>query len=201
MPSNRLTTFPGYCAGPSIAIDDSNRVHIAWEDSREGNEEIFYKRQESGAWTADERLTDAIGASSVPVIACEPHGRVCVAWCDLRTGSAEIMARQTRSVSAAEPAGMPEPLRTISLSPNPFEHSVLFRIANPGRSCPVIHLRILDLSGRAVWTTCRDTNDAGPTQLEWDARDDAGRSVGPGVFLYQISQGNRVMSGRVVHIR
>jgi|GEM_PF-3772534 len=43
--SDARLTFDSYdSTNPSIATDDQNRVHVAWEDTRDGNREIYYKR-------------------------------------------------------------------------------------------------------------------------------------------------------------
>ncbi len=40
----RLTFDPADSGDPSLALDSNNNVHIAWDDYRDGNYEIYYKR-------------------------------------------------------------------------------------------------------------------------------------------------------------
>lgn len=86
----RLTDAMGNSYTPSIAVSGNN-VHIAWHDSRDGNEEIYYKRSTDGGttWSAGTRLTDAAGNSALSAIAVFGDN-VHVAWQDPRDGNWEI---------------------------------------------------------------------------------------------------------------
>lgn len=42
-PDTRLTSYPGRSNRPSIAVSGDN-IHVAWQDSRDGNFEIYYKK-------------------------------------------------------------------------------------------------------------------------------------------------------------
>ena len=51
-PDTRLTFDGAWSAYPSIATDSQNMVHVVWEDERDGNYEIYYKRGNQAAkWT------------------------------------------------------------------------------------------------------------------------------------------------------
>ncbi|MBN1762131.1 MAG: hypothetical protein JW878_03490 [Methanomicrobia archaeon] len=45
----RLTTDSADSSYPAIAVDNTNCIHITWEDLRDGNEEIYYKNNCGGA--------------------------------------------------------------------------------------------------------------------------------------------------------
>ena len=55
---------------PAIAVDGLN-IYVVWQDSKTGNNEIFFKRSVDGGvtWTADKRLTKNAGISIKPAIA------------------------------------------------------------------------------------------------------------------------------------
>jgi hypothetical protein len=54
----RLTNSSGSSQYPSLSVSGS-RLHLVWFDSRNGNDEIYYKRSTDGglSWGADIRLT------------------------------------------------------------------------------------------------------------------------------------------------
>ncbi len=82
----RLTNNPSYASPPSIAVSDSI-LHVVWNDNRDGNIEIYYKRSTDNgiSWGADTRLTydpDYSGNASVAVSGLN----VSVVWSDQRDG-------------------------------------------------------------------------------------------------------------------
>lgn len=86
----RLTNNSDMSRFPSVAVSGSV-VHVVWEDNRDGNPEIYYKRSTDAGitWEADVRLTNnsAISAeASVAVSGSNVH----VVWTDDRDGDYEI---------------------------------------------------------------------------------------------------------------
>jgi hypothetical protein len=75
---------------PCIAVWGST-VHVAWQDMRDGNYEVYYKRSTDGGntWGADIRITNAAGNSKGPSIAVSGT-TVIVVWYDSRNGRDEI---------------------------------------------------------------------------------------------------------------
>ncbi len=86
----RLTNSIGYSRNPSIAVSASN-VNIVWDDNRDGNYEIYYKRSTDGGvnWEADTRLTNntsSSGSASITAVGLFVH----IVWYDNRDGNNEI---------------------------------------------------------------------------------------------------------------
>ena len=65
-------------------------------------------------------------------------------------------------------------------SPNPFRSATMinYNLARPG----TVRIAIYDLSGRLIRTLASESVPAGPGQIEWDGKDDAGRQVASGVY-------------------
>ena len=86
----RLTNQSGWSELPSIAVSGSF-VHVVWADTRDGNEEIYYKRStdEGISWDSDTRLTNNSAQSTDPSIAVS-GSLVHVVWSDIRDGNYEI---------------------------------------------------------------------------------------------------------------
>ena len=83
--------------------------------------------------------------------------------------------------------------------PNPFNPSttISFAIAARGRAT----LQIYDVRGARVRTLFDDMRDAGPASVTWDGRDDAGRVVSSGVYLYRLSAGGESRTRKMVLLK
>jgi len=86
-PDTRLTNDPGYSGFPCVAVSGSV-VHVLWEDNRDGNGEIYYKRSADGGitWGAETRLTNNPADQWDPCVAVN-DSVVHVVWMDARDGS------------------------------------------------------------------------------------------------------------------
>ncbi|HEY6193637.1 MAG TPA: FlgD immunoglobulin-like domain containing protein [Candidatus Eisenbacteria bacterium] len=82
--------------------------------------------------------------------------------------------------------------------PNPARGPVRLAFSLGGGEARV---EILDVAGRRVRTWTRLATAPGALELTWDLRDDAGRSVPPGVYLADLRSGERVLSRRVLVLR
>jgi hypothetical protein len=101
-----LSNNAGYAAAPNISLSGSN-VHITWQDNRDGNFEVYYKRSTDNGinWGSDTRLTNASG-NSLRTFSSVIGTIVHVVWMDERDGNWEIYYKQ-------DPTGNP------SLPPQP----------------------------------------------------------------------------------
>ena len=91
----RLTNDPANSQYPSVTVTGS-AVHVAWQDFRDGNWEIYYKRsQDEGSnWGADLQLTNAPALSTFPSVTVS-GSIVHVVWYDLRDGNYEIYHKRS----------------------------------------------------------------------------------------------------------
>ncbi|MBN2538031.1 hypothetical protein JXB37_07140, partial [candidate division WOR-3 bacterium] len=81
--------------------------------------------------------------------------------------------------------------RPVRVAPNPSAGPVRFSL--PGASGP-LRLEICDAAGRVV----RAVGGAGA--LSWDGRDEAGRRVGAGVYLWRVEWAGGRVAGRLVRL-
>lgn len=91
----RLTNNPFRSWYPSLAVSNQF-VHIVWEDSRDGNQEIYYKRStDSGiTWGPDIRITNSPVYSFTPSIAVSGQD-VHIVWYNDRVGNNEIYFKRS----------------------------------------------------------------------------------------------------------
>ena len=80
----RLTWSSGWSEYPAIAIDSSDRIHIAWQDDKSGNLEIYSIRSTNGGanWGTVKRLTWNSGSSGSPAIARGAPNTIPIVWQD-----------------------------------------------------------------------------------------------------------------------
>jgi len=83
--------------------------------------------------------------------------------------------------------------------PNPFNPTTTlrFEIASRGRAS----LRIYDVRGALVRTLFDETREGGPGTSTWDGRDDAGRVVSSGVYLYSLNAGGESRTRKMVLLK
>ena len=85
----QLVFSPTSATAPSIVADWHNHMHLVWVDSRDGNNEIYYKEYVPGVgWNAvDTRVTVNATSQIQPSIDADPMGNVYLVWTDLRNGA------------------------------------------------------------------------------------------------------------------
>ena len=95
-PIKRLTWNTGNSEYPAIAVDSLGYVHVAWQDDRSGDSEIYYRKStnEGSTWLASQRLTWNSGGCYMPTIAVDSSGNVHVVWEDYTPGNDEIYYRK-----------------------------------------------------------------------------------------------------------
>ncbi|MCP4547995.1 MAG: hypothetical protein GY835_16140 [bacterium] len=92
--------------------------------------------------------------------------------------------------SAAIP-NVPSPSRLLPNHPNPFNPTTEITFSLAGRD--QVSLNIFDSSGRQVRSLLAgETYPAGMSSVIWDGLDDAGDSVGSGIYLYRLRCGSTV---------
>jgi len=76
---------------PALALDSANAIYIAWTDSRNGNNDVFFSKSTDGglSFSANVRVNDVTtNSQSEPALAVDPVNPhlVHVVWTDTRSG-------------------------------------------------------------------------------------------------------------------
>jgi len=97
---------------------------------------------------------------------------------------------------APSPPGALLGLRNI---PNPFNPStmIVFELATGG----LVQLRVFDIGGRMVRRLMESDLSSGRHEVLWNGRDDAGRALPGGVYLYQLMSSGESVSHRTVLLK
>lgn len=95
LPETRLTNNAGESDYGSIAVEGNN-VYVVWMDTRDNNQEIYFKRStdNGGSWGSDVRLTNNSSNSLYPTIAVF-NSNIHVAWSENRDLNFEIYYKRS----------------------------------------------------------------------------------------------------------
>ena len=115
--------------------------------------------------------TDNVAANDVPFLGVFPY----------------LAPPNSAAKSAAEAsvASLPADFALGRAHPNPFNPSteIPFELARDG----LVRLEVYNLAGQRVRSLVDGTRQAGTYAINWDARDDQGRDVASGIYLYRLS--------------
>jgi len=77
--------------------------------------------------------------------------------------------------------------------PNPFNPSTTIQFSVPGMASDeaLVELVVFDVQGRLVRSLLAERLSAGDHSIVWDGRDDAGRMVSSGLYLYRLNAGDQ----------
>lgn len=94
------------------------------------------------------------------------------------------------------PDGVPITAWIGPATPNPSSRGASFRVGIPtgGR----VSLALVDMAGRRVRELRAGALPAGVHTLQWDGRDEGGKLVPNGLYLYQLKLEDRVLTGRLM---
>jgi hypothetical protein len=79
-----VASTPGTSWAPTIAVNGSNAVHVAWHDFTPGPTEIYYvtKPNPTAPWSSPVNVSLTTGASYFPALTVDSSGTVHMVWMD-----------------------------------------------------------------------------------------------------------------------
>lgn len=83
--------------------------------------------------------------------------------------------------------------------PNPFNPSTVLRYNLPSKSH--VTLKIYNALSQEVRTVYAGVQDRGEHQVEWDGRDNTGRNVSSGIYIYRLQAGSHTRSMKMTLLR
>ncbi len=195
----RLTNDAAEKSHPCISVSDQV-VNVVWEDKRDGNYEIYYKRSTDDGinWGADYRLTNAASYSGRPSVAVSGSS-VHVVWYDGREGNDEIHYKRnpTGNVTGIETIGLelPGDFKLEQNYPNPFNPSTKISWQSPVSGW--LTLKIFDVLGREVETLVDEFREAGFNYTFYNVNS----SIPSGVYFYQLKAGSFTQTKKMILLR
>lgn len=196
---------------PDIATDNTGNLIITWTDYRNGFDGDIYAQlftvngEKIGA---NFRINTEVGKyqsySAVKLI----NGRIYNTWTSNLTGGTgyNIWANvlnwdnPVNSVEANSGKGnVADNYRLGQNYPNPFNPVTTIEYQLPKDS--EVWLCIYNITGALIKTVLMDKQNAGSYHIQWDCRDNSGKSVAGGVYLYQLKTDDFVQCNKMVLLR
>ena len=94
---------------------------------------------------------------------------------------------------------VPDAFTLMQNYPNPFNPKTIIRYQLPVLS--EVKLTIYDLLGREIDTIVNERQPVGEHTVHWDGRDDLGKTVSSGVFIYRLQAGTFVENRKMLLLR
>ncbi len=85
-------------------------------------------------------------------------------------------------------AEFPDDFRLLQNFPNPFNPATLIRYEIPSGQ-NMVSLEVYNTLGKKIRTLVNERRDAGSYQVQWDGRDDSGKQIASGIYVYRLQAG------------
>lgn len=93
---------------------------------------------------------------------------------------------------------IPTEFITVSNYPNPFNPETTIHFNIPvNYSNNLVELSIYDIQGRVIKKLLRESLPTGSYYIKWNGKNDLGISVASGVYIYNLSVGDKLTSGKM----
>ena len=178
---------------------------LAWTDERSGDGDIYAQELRADGtlppeWPVNGLLVCGVaGTQQDPVIGPNTVGGAFVVWRDGRDAITNGWDLYGQTVSGDARLEVEQPLsHALALSaprPNPARGPVRFQLTLP--DARAARFEVLDVAGRIVHRE-QLAAAAGPRELVWDLRTDAGARARPGLYLVRVRAGSFEKATRVV---
>ena len=117
----------------------------------------------------------------------ELRDEVLLALADIPPIEEKVEEPVETAVEMSDQASVPQAFALAQNAPNPFNSNTVIRFALPQPS--QVELAIYNLLGQPVTVLVQGPSAAGTFSVRWNGRDQAGRTVTSGVYLYQLRAG------------
>jgi hypothetical protein len=181
---------------PSIAVDDSGNVFVAWEDYRNGSRCIYFARSTDPGDTMFSPnilvndtagiLGDHYGAS----LAVNERGEAFVTWSDNRAsgGPYDIYSsrgvRQTNGIESKEKE-LSFLVDEVKCYPNPFFNRI--QVSYSVHKAGLVRVKIYNLLGEEVKELENGQKGSGKYETTWKGVDENGKEVKCGIYFIKLS--------------
>ena len=133
-------------------------------------------------------------------VAFSPDGTILAsAASEVKLWDVSEWKRAKRLAQAEERSGLPDGPQLAQNAPNPFNSETVlsYFLHAPGPA----RLEVFSLTGQRVAVLRQGPQQAGYHRLRWNGRDDAGRSVASGMYLYRLVTNEAVLTRKLMLLR
>jgi len=110
-----------------------------------------------------------------------------------------VLNEEMPNVSVEDELILPSKVELYSAYPNPFNPVTSIRYSLSQSSD--LSLKIYDLMGREINTLVSGVQNSGMHSVKWDARDQNGRMVSSGVYLYRLEAAGQVLTDKMILLK
>lgn len=196
---------------PHLASGPEGNLHAFWIQQASG-EDLMPLRNTLEYWVReDEAWTDEGASLNEPwpghptfgrvALAASPWAPPVLAWSRRDTIGGEPLPEQIWVARQPGPSAVPDPVPprpklSLTAWPNPFNASLTITFA-VARSQPAT-LCVFDARGRRMADLLSRQVQAGPNEVTWQGRDNAGRNLPSGVYFVRLVVGEEQIVRKVV---
>jgi hypothetical protein len=191
---------------PTMVRDGAGGAIVTWSDVRSGSlSDIYTQRVDNlgvPLWTPNGVALTSAGDGIFPTIVSDDAEGAIVTWNDYRSGGANIYAQHVDAsgeipIVVSAPTLGPSSL-VSGIYPNPFTSTATLAIELTTPSAVLIE--VFDVAGRMLRTM--SLQDAvGSQRIHFDGRNDRGRLLPSGVYLYRVSTEGTTVTRKMVIAR
>jgi hypothetical protein len=191
-------TFTHWARMPS-AFWQGDSIHIAWEDWRYSQRDIFYmlSTDNGGSWCNEQRIEDDPGLSLYPDLAVV-NENVHVVWRQDSgmDGPGIYYSRWEEESATNDEEGnlLPEDF-VLMAYPNPFNSTTIITY----KGLKGGEIEIYNINGQKIRTF--KTAEIKEGQIEWDARDALGNKVSSGIYFARARGGGDNTTIKLLYLK
>ncbi|NKB66212.1 MAG: T9SS type A sorting domain-containing protein [Candidatus Latescibacteria bacterium] len=119
-------------------------------------------------------------------------------WINL-SRAVEVEGDPLTAVLETRDGTTPEDFGLAQNYPNPFNAGTVIPFSLP--TTGPVELVVFNLAGQKVVTLAEGVRQAGSYRLQWDGRDESGRELASGLYLYRLQAGHRVETRKLLLLR
>jgi hypothetical protein len=161
-------------------------------------EKLGLAPEDLGVYFFDSGSLDSTGTSNVVV-----DTSAGLIYAEVAHFSDIVVARKPSHATgtASEAAGVPRVSMLYCNYPNPFNPDTEIRFDLAGAGTRTIRLTVYNIMGQEIRELVHGTFASGSHRVRWDGQDNAGHSVGTGIYIYRLEGPGFVYSRRMVLVR
>ena len=197
---------------PMFIAEDSVTAGKQLEAVREGVQDYeYFAMLDRAIWEAEQgspaveearRLLERLPASVLKAAGQETHwlsesDRTLADEARIRVLAA--LTALTTPTAVAHPVAVPHEFRLDQNHPNPFNPNTTIEFSVPTRGDA--ELAIYNLAGQKARRLLSTVLDAGNHSVAWDGRDQHGRELASGVYIYRLQAGEQVDSRKLLLLK
>lgn len=188
-----------------VIIADSPVVHLAIDNSQLGNvflsigNEILFSNNYGSTFTPYWSLN-----RSVVGMYKKPQSNLLYAITaktlyEITPADTQVIKQLSTVTGLIEPQPLVQDFKLFQNYPNPFNPTTIISYKLPVSS--EVELKIYNLLGQKVRSLVNERKPAGFYQVQWDGRDETGKEVSSGVYIYRLKAGDFIQSKKMLLIR